>query len=106
MTFSYVSLLHASIPAPERVVTCEELFHLPLALPNTDAGAPLDLLVQPLQVGVDPGRGASLATGPFPRAALRTGRARSRIRLSTRSCRWVRPRSLLTTEWGCSGRCR
>ncbi len=35
-------------------------------------------------VGVDPGRGAGVSTGPFPRAALRTGRApRRRIRLST-----------------------
>jgi hypothetical protein len=41
-------------------------------------GAPTDLLVEPLGVGVDQERGASLAAGPIPGAALRTGRARSR----------------------------
>jgi hypothetical protein len=49
-----------------------------------DVGATLDLLVQPLQVRVGPGRGASLVAGPFPRAALRTGRARSRASCSPR----------------------
>ena len=39
-------------------------------------------------VGVGPGRGVGLSAGPFPRAALRTGRASSPASGSPRACRW------------------
>jgi hypothetical protein len=39
-------------------------------------------------VGVDLGRGVSLAAGPFPQAALRTGRAGCSASGSPRTCRW------------------
>jgi hypothetical protein len=54
-----------------------------------DLGAPLDLGVQPLQVGIGPGRGAALSGGPFPRPAPPNRTCVfPRIRLSTGSCRW------------------
>ncbi|MFC9769632.1 hypothetical protein, partial [Rhodococcus jostii] len=37
----------------------------------------------PIADRVGPGRGAGVAPGPFPRPALRTGRATHRIRRST-----------------------
>jgi Transposase, Mutator family len=40
------------------------------------------------RVGVDLGRGVSLAAGPFPQAALRTGRAGRSASGSPRTCRW------------------
>src|SRR5829696_3391595 len=39
-------------------------------------------------VGVDLGRGVGLTAGPFPQAALRTGRAGCPASGSPRTCRW------------------
>jgi hypothetical protein len=55
-----------------------------------DIGASLDLAVQPLEVGIGPGRAVGLSPGAFPRPAPpnRTC-AFPRIRLSTGPCRTI-----------------
>ncbi len=74
------------------------------------AGLPLDegadggTVVRSDDVGVEPGRGVRIAPGPFPRPALRTGRATliasgaPRTATAMRSPRWP---LCWSRVWGC-----
>jgi hypothetical protein len=51
-------------------------------------GAALDFFVEPLQVGVGPGRGATVSGGPFPGTTRISGRGRPALRLAARRATW------------------